>query len=210
VLADTEDVWTEIFRNSGKSYRKPTLVLFSGAVQSACGFANAAVGPFYCGEDNKVYIDLSFYDQLRRRFGAGGDFAQAYVIMHEVGHHVQNLLGKLDEVHQRQSRLPKKEANQLLVRLELQADFYAGVCAHHAQRMHDILERGDLEEAINAAEAIGDDNIQRQTQGHVVPDAFTHGSSRQRVAWFRRGFETGDPSQGDTFDDRVFDSVAPR
>jgi len=199
VLADTEEVWHELFRQMGNAYREPRLVLFSDQVQSACGFASAAVGPFYCPGDEKVYIDLSFYELLSRRFGAAGDFAQAYVIAHEVGHHVQHLLGISDQVDARRGRVSERELNQLLVRLELQADFLAGVWAHHAQRRFDILEPGDIEEALNAANAIGDDTLQRQTQGHVVPDSFTHGTSEQRVRWFRLGFETGDISRGDTF-----------
>ena len=210
VLADTEDVWRVLFREMGRTYVEPKLVLFSGNVRSACGLASAAMGPFYCPGDSKVYIDLGFYDQLEQRFGAPGDFAQAYVLMHEVGHHVQNLLGVSDAVHRRQQRASKTEANQLSVRLELQADFYAGVCAHYAQRTKGVLEPGDIEEAIRAAEAIGDDALQRQSQGHVVPDSFTHGSSAQRMAWFMRGYETGDPAAGDTFDDALFHSVQPR
>lgn len=210
VLADTEDVWKVLFREMGGTYVEPKLVLFSGNVRSACGFASAAMGPFYCPADSKVYIDLSFYDQLERRFQAPGDFAQAYVLMHEVGHHVQNLLGTSDKVHRLQQRGSKVQANQLSVRLELQADFYAGVCAHHAQRTKGVLEPGDIEEAIRAAEAIGDDTLQRQAQGRVVPDSFTHGSSAQRMAWFMRGYRTGDPAAGNTFDDAVFFSVQPR
>jgi predicted metalloprotease len=199
VLADTEDVWHQLFQQMGKTYQEPRLVLFTGQVDSACGLAGAAVGPFYCPEDEKVYIDLSFYRELQDRFGASGDFAQAYVIAHEVGHHVQKLLGIMDKVNAMQGRLSKSQANALSVRLELQADFFAGVWAHHAQRMKNILEPGDLEEALNAAAAIGDDKIHRESQGRVRPDSFTHGSSAQRVKWFRKGFETGDPSQGDTF-----------
>jgi predicted metalloprotease len=199
VLADTEDVWEELFAERGRRYEKPPLVLFSGQVRSACGFQSAAVGPFYCPADRTAYIDLGFYEVLRQRFGAAGDFAQAYVIAHEVGHHVQNLLGISDQVHDRQKSLSQSEANDLSVRLELQADFLAGVWAHHAQRRFSILEPGDIEEALNAANAIGDDNIQQRTQGKVVPDAFTHGSGEQRVHWFRLGFETGDLDRGDTF-----------
>jgi predicted metalloprotease len=199
VLADTEDVWDAQFKRMGKEYRKPTLVLFSGNYPSGCGFADAATGPFYCPEDEKVYIDLSFYDELARRFHAPGDFAQAYVIAHEVGHHVQKLLGIEEKVSALRRRSSKTEANELSVRLELQADFLAGVWAHDAQKVKDILEPGDLEEAINAASAIGDDRLQKQAQGFVVPDSFTHGTSAQRVKWFRKGFETGDISQGDTF-----------
>jgi uncharacterized protein len=199
VLADTEDVWHELFRQAGARYEEPTLVLFSGQVQSACGRAGASMGPFYCPADQQVYIDLSFYDDMRRQFGAPGDFAQAYVIAHEVGHHVQNLLGTADRVHRARGRVSEAEYNQLSVRLELQADFYAGVWAHHAQRMKNILESGDIEEALNAASAIGDDRLQRQAQGYVVPESFTHGTSEQRARWFRKGFETGDINQGDTF-----------
>ena len=198
VLAETEDVWNEVFRQAGRQYRAPTLVLFTGQVSSACGRATAAVGPFYCPGDQKVYIDLSFYRELRSQFRAPGDFAQAYVIAHEVGHHVQHLLGTSDKVSAMQARAGEAQANQLSVRLELQADFYAGLWAHYAQK-RGIIETGDFEEALRAASAIGDDNIQRQTQGRVVPDSFTHGSSEQRVRWFRRGLETGDIRQGDTF-----------
>jgi len=199
VLADTEDVWTKVFQDLGRQYRDPKLRLFRGAVNSGCGGASAAVGPFYCPADSKVYIDLSFYDELQRRFKAPGEFAQAYVIAHEVGHHVQNLLGTSDKVDAMRQRMDKAESNALSVRMELQADFYAGVWAHHAQKMKNILEPGDLESALRAATAIGDDKIQMQTQGRVVPDSFTHGSSDQRVRWFRKGFETGDVRQGDTF-----------
>lgn len=193
VLASTEDVWTQIFANSGLTYKKPNLVLFSGAVESACGFAQAASGPFYCSGDSKVYLDLAFFDELARRFGASGDFAQAYVIAHEVGHHVQNLLGTLPRVHEQRSQLSQKEANKLLVRLELQADFYAGLWAHFADEATALLEKGDLEEAFNAASQIGDDRIQQATQGRIVPDAFTHGTSAQRLKWFKKGYESGDP-----------------
>jgi len=199
VLADTEDVWRVLFEERGGTYVEPHLVLFSGRVESACGTAGAAVGPFYCPPDQQLYIDLTFYEMLRSRFRAPGDFAQAYVIAHEVGHHVQNLLGITDEVHGLRDRLSETEYNALSVRLELQADFFAGVWAHHAQRTRQILEPGDIEEALNAASAIGDDRLQRQTQGTVVPDAFTHGTSEQRVRWFRRGFESGDVNAGDTF-----------
>jgi uncharacterized protein len=199
VLADTEDVWQELFQQMGRQYQEPRLVLFTDQVQSACGLASAAVGPFYCPGDRVVYIDLSFYDVLSRRFGAAGDFAQAYVIAHEVGHHVQNLLGISDQVDAQRGRVSERELNQLSVRLELQADFLAGVWAHHAQRRFEILEPGDVEEALTAANAIGDDTLQREGQGRVVPDSFTHGTSAQRVRWFRLGFETGDISQGDTF-----------
>jgi hypothetical protein len=199
VLADTEEVWHKLFRQMGRPYEEPKLVLFRGYVESACGQASSAVGPFYCPRDRKVYIDLQFFEQLRREFGASGDFAQAYVIAHEVGHHVQQLLGTSDRVQAQRRRLSKAESNELSVRLELQADFLAGVWAHHAHRMRNILEAGDIEEAMRAAEAIGDDRLQRRGQGYVVPDSFTHGTSAQRARWFRRGFETGDVQQGDTF-----------
>jgi predicted metalloprotease len=199
VLADTEDVWTDLFQKMGKTYRLPTLVMFSGQVNSACGFANAAVGPFYCPEDYKVYIDLAFYDELKNRFGAPGEFAQAYVVAHEVGHHVQNLLGVMDEVNKARKQLSPTEFNKLSVRMELQADFLAGVWAHHAQKLKNILNERDIADALRAATAIGDDNLQLQSQGRVVPDAFTHGTSEQRVRWFRKGWETGDLKQGDTF-----------
>jgi len=202
VLADTEDTWNILFREKGRTYQEPTLVLFSGMVESACGLAQAASGPFYCPADRKVYIDLSFYRELRDRFRAPGDFAQAYVIAHEIGHHVQNLLGVLGEVHQAQRRLGRGEANALSVRAELQADCLAGVWAHHADRARGILEAGDIEEGLNAASAIGDDRIQKQSQGYVVPDAFTHGSSEQRVRWFRHGLEKGDLGECNTFESR--------
>ena len=202
VLGDTEDVWTQIFKGMGKEYRDPKLVLFTGSIQSGCGFASAATGPFYCPEDEKVYIDLGFYRELRTRFRSPGDFAQAYVIAHEVGHHVQKLLGISDRVHNLQRNATERQANDLSVRLELQADFFAGVWAHHAQTMQHILDPGDLEEALHAASAIGDDNIQKQSQGYVVPETFTHGTGEQRVRWFRKGYDTGDPSQGDTFNAR--------
>jgi predicted metalloprotease len=200
VLADTEDVWHEQFRRIGKQYREPKLVLYSGQVDSACGFASAAVGPFYCPGDEKLYIDLQFFDELQTRFRAPGDFAMAYVVAHEVGHHVQRLLGYTEQVERMRHRVSEHDANRLSVRLELQADFLAGVWAHHAQQAKQILESGDLEEALEAASAIGDDRLQRQSRGAVVPDAFTHGTSAQRARWFRRGFETGDLSQGNTFD----------
>lgn len=199
VLADTEDVWGRIFAERGATYVEPTLVLFSGQTQSGCGFASAATGPFYCPADSKLYIDLSFFDELSRRFGAPGDFAQAYVVAHEVGHHVQHLLGLTDRVHSQRGRISEAAYNDLSVRLELQADFLAGVWAHHAQEMFGILEEGDIQEALGAASAVGDDRIQKQTQGYVVPDSFTHGSSAQRMKWFRLGFETGDLDRGDTF-----------
>jgi predicted metalloprotease len=199
VLADTEDVWREQFRKMGKNYREPRLVLFRGQVESACGLADAAMGPFYCPEDEKVYLDLDFFDELRTRFRAPGEFAQAYVIAHEVGHHVQKLLGTSDKVHAQKKRLNEVEYNRLSVRLELQADFLAGFWAYHAQKAKHILEPGDLEAALRAANAIGDDRLQKQARGYVVPDSFTHGTSEQRIRWFRRGFETGDMAQGDTF-----------
>ncbi len=200
VLADTEDTWNELFRQMGRTYREPALVLYSGAVQSACGFAQSAVGPFYCPGDQKVYLDLSFFEDLHARVGAPGDFAQAYVIAHEVGHHVQNLLGIMDQADALRRGMGGEEANEVSVRLELQADFLAGVWAHHAQQARQILEEGDLEEALNAASQIGDDRIQMESQGYVVPDAFTHGTSEQRMRWFLRGYQTGDLTQGDTFD----------
>ncbi|PST85140.1 metalloprotease [Pedobacter yulinensis] len=200
VLASTEQVWDAQFREMGRQYEHPRLRLFKNQVQSACGGASAAVGPFYCPGDQKVYIDLSFYDELRDRFGAGGDFAQAYVIAHEVGHHVQNLLGISDKLQQARGRLSETEYNRLSVKLELQADFLAGLWAHHAQNLKEFqLEAGDLEEALTAANAIGDDRLQKQAQGEVVPDAFTHGTSQQRMYWFKKGFDTGDFRQGDTF-----------
>jgi uncharacterized protein len=199
ILADTEDVWRVQFERMGKTYSEPRLVLFTGAVESACGFASAAVGPFYCPLDQQVYIDLNFYDMLRRRFGAPGDFAQAYVLAHEVGHHVQNLLGISQQVQGLMQQVSRAEANDLSVRLELQADFLAGVWAHHGQRMRQFLEAGDIEEGLRAASAIGDDRMQMRGQGYVVPDGFTHGTSEQRVRWFRRGLETGDIKLGDTF-----------
>lgn len=199
VLADTEDTWKDIFRRYGRTYQEPTLVLFTDAVQSACGLADAAVGPFYCPRDHRVYIDLRFYQDLKERFKAPGDFAQAYVIAHEVGHHVQNLLGTTEKVQAAQSRSSRVEANRLSVRVELQADCFAGVWAYHANKARKILEEGDLEEALRAASAIGDDRLQRQTRGTVVPDSFTHGTSDQRVRWFRRGIETGDLDQCNTF-----------
>ncbi len=199
VLADTEDVWHEQFRNMGATYQEPTLVLFSGAVQSACGLAEAAMGPFYCPGDRKVYIDLAFYRDLKERYQAPGDFAQAYVIAHEVGHHVQTLLGISEKIQRRSRQVSKVEANRLSVRQELQADCFAGVWAFHAQRSRRILEEGDLEEALNAASAIGDDRLQQKGRGYVTPDSFTHGSSAQRVEWFRRGISSGNLEQCDTF-----------
>lgn len=199
VLADTEDVWNELFRQAGSKYQEPRMVLFRDAVQSGCGGASAASGPFYCPADQQIYIDLSFYEDLQNRFNAPGDFAMAYVIAHEVGHHIQYLLGTSEKMARLRQRVSETEYNAYSVRLELQADFYAGVWAHHAQRMKSILEPGDIEEALNAANAIGDDRLQRQSQGSVVPETFTHGTSAQRMYWFRKGFETGDVAQGDTF-----------
>jgi len=200
VLADTEDTWTAIFQSAGEAYEEPTLVLFSGQVESACGMASAAMGPFYCPGDKKVYIDLSFFDDLKRRFGAPGDFAQAYVIAHEVGHHVQNLLGTSQQVRTAQRGLGKAEVNALSVRQELQADCYAGLWGYHANRSRQVLEEGDIEEALAAASAIGDDRLQQESSGRVVPESFTHGTSKQRVAWFRRGIENGDADDCNTFD----------
>jgi len=202
VLADTEDTWNAILPQYGVPYREPTLVLFDGLVQSGCGTAESAMGPFYCPLDQKVYIDMSFYDDLSKRFGAPGDFAQAYVIAHEVGHHVQNLVGTAEKVQAAQQRASKVQANELSVRMELQADCYAGVWANHAARSRRLLEAGDVEEGLNAASAIGDDRLQRMSQGRVVPDAFTHGSSEQRVRWFRKGLEAGSLEACDTFSAR--------
>jgi predicted metalloprotease len=199
VLADTEDVWTELFQKAGKQYPKPTLVLFRGQVESACGFQGAASGPFYCPLDQQVYIDLSFYEEMKSKLGAPGDFAQAYVIAHEIGHHVQKLLGVSDKVHTLQSRASREEGNELSVRLELQADFFAGVWAHHAHQNWQILEQGDIEEALRAAAAIGDDRLQMKSRGVVVPESFTHGTSQQRARWFFHGLKTGDMTEGDTF-----------
>jgi predicted metalloprotease len=199
VLGDTEDTWRQIFASGGKRYQDPKLVLYSGAIGSACGLGQEAMGPFYCPADQKVYIDLAFYQELRTRFHAPGDFAQAYVIAHEIGHHVQNLLGISDKVHSLQQRVGETKANQLSVRMELQADCLAGVWANHADRARHILEQGDIEEGLNAASAIGDDRLQKQARGRVSPDSFTHGSSEQRVRWFKRGMESGDMKQCDTF-----------
>jgi hypothetical protein len=201
VLAETENVWHNIFKEEGSTYREPKLVLFSGQVQSACGVAGASTGPFYCPGDEKLYIDLSFYDELQRRFKAPGDFAMAYVIAHEVGHHIQNLTGVMDKMNELRSRLSEAEYNKYSVRLELQADFYAGIWAHYTEQQA-LLESGDLEEALNAASAVGDDNIQKQAQGYVVPESFTHGTSEQRKKWFYKGFTSGDIKQGDTFSAR--------
>lgn len=195
ILASTEDIWNEKLNN----YREPILVLFSNSVNSACGFASSATGPFYCPGDEKLYIDLGFFSDMEKKLNAPGDFAQAYVIAHEVGHHIQNLMGTLDKMQRLRQQLPKKEYNKYSVRLELQADFYAGVWAHHAQKQFNWMEAGDLEEALNAANAIGDDRLQKRSSGQVVPDAFTHGTSAQRMRWFKKGFETGDFTQGDTF-----------
>jgi predicted metalloprotease len=199
VLKDTETVWGKLFEQSNTTYRQPKLVLFRDQVESACGLASTAAGPFYCPSDEKVYIDLSFCDQLKSRFGVYGDFAVAYVIAHEIGHHVQNQLGIIQRVDKQRSRLSEKKANQLTVRLELQADFLSGMWAHYAQEMLNTLDAGDIEEAMNAASAVGDDKLQMQYQGRIVPDAFTHGTSAQRKKWFRRGWETGDLNKGDTF-----------
>ncbi len=200
VLGTTEDVWNEEFSRMGRTYQEPKLVLFSGGVQSGCGFAGSQVGPFYCPADRTVYIDLTFFRELHQRFGAPGDFAQAYVIAHEVGHHVQNLLGISTQVHQAQQRVGKAEANELSVRLELQADFLAGMWARKSQqKFRDFLEEGDLEEAFNAARAIGDDTLQKQAQGHVVPDSFTHGTSAQRMRWFKKGLQSDGFDPNNTF-----------
>jgi uncharacterized protein len=201
VLADTEDTWNEIFAAENLEYREPILVLFSGAVESACGFAESAVGPFYCPVDEKLYIDLSFYRDLRDRYGAPGDFAQAYVIAHEVGHHVQNQLGIMEEVHSAQQQVSSQvDANRLSVMQELQADCLAGVWAYNADRARDVLEQGDIEEGLNAASSIGDDRLQMESQGQITPDSFTHGSSVQRVSWFERGLESGDINSCNTFE----------
>jgi len=200
VLADTEDVWHKLFNDMGLQYREPKLVLFSGQVNSACGFSSAATGPFYCPGDDRIYIDLLFLQQLQKRLGANGDFAMAYIIAHEVGHHVQKQFGTLDELNSLRPRVSQTQYNELTVRLELQADFFAGVWAHHAQKMKNILEAGDIEEAVNAAQAVGDDRIQMQSQGYVVPDSFTHGTSAQRMSWFKKGFNTGNINDGNTFD----------
>ncbi|NIK92224.1 zinc metallopeptidase [Mangrovimonas sp. CR14] len=195
ILASTEDVWNQLISN----YEEPTLVLFTGSVSSACGYASSATGPFYCPGDDKLYLDLSFFDDMERKLNAPGDFAQAYVIAHEVGHHVQNLLGISDKVQRLRGQMSQTEFNKYSVRLELQADFLAGVWAHHSQQMTQMMETGDLQEALNAAYAIGDDRLQQQSSGRVVPDSFTHGTSEQRIRWFKKGFETGDINQGDTF-----------
>ncbi len=199
VLAETEAVWHQLFLDQGLQYRDPKLVLFTGQVNSACGFASAAVGPFYCPGDEKVYIDLAFFQELEQKFKAPGDFAQAYVIAHEIGHHVQNLLGITQEVQAKRQRLSESDNNKLSVMLELQADYLAGVWAHHAHRTQNILEKGDLEEGMRAASSVGDDRLQHQNQGYVVPDSFTHGTSEQRMRWFLKGFKSGDMNSGDTF-----------
>lgn len=199
VLADTEDVWGKLFADHGAQYQAPIMTLFSGAVQSACGQASAASGPFYCPGDRHLYIDLSFANELKERFGAGGDFALAYVVAHEVGHHIQNLMGTTDKMDNLRQRVDEVTYNRYSVALELQADFYAGVWAHHNQKMKNVINRQDIEEALTAANAIGDDKIQAQTQGRVVPDAFTHGTSQQRMYWFKKGYDTGDLNQGNTF-----------
>lgn len=198
ILGDTEDTWNTLFRDAGQQYKPPHMVLFRGQVSSACGQASSAVGPFYCPGDQKVYLDLGFFDDLHKRLGAPGDFAQAYVIAHEVGHHVQNLVGTSEQVHSRQQSVSREQANALSVRLELQADCFAGVWGHYAQQRK-LLEIGDIEEAMTAADAIGDDKLQKKAQGHIVPDSFTHGSSAQRTQWFKKGLESGDAKQCDTF-----------
>ncbi|MDD8025734.1 MAG: zinc metallopeptidase [Acidobacteriota bacterium] len=203
ILADTEEVWGAVFRESGRTYEKPKLVLFTDSTSSACGYASAASGPFYCPGDDKVYLDLGFFEQMQRQLGAPGDFALAYVIAHEIGHHVQNQLGLTDQVMGQQSRLSGTEFNKLMVKMELQADFLSGVWAHYAQRTKGFIESGDIEEGMNAASAVGDDRLQRQSRGTVVPDSFTHGTSEQRARWFRKGLETGDINQGDTFRAKV-------
>lgn len=203
VLADTEEIWTEIFKEQGLQYKEPTLVLYSGSVQSACGAASSSVGPFYCPGDQKLYIDLSFYEELQRKFKAPGDFAMAYVIAHEVGHHVQTLLGTTEEIMPLRQKMSEENFNKYLVRFELQADYYSGVWAHHAQGMG-YLEEGDLEEALNAATAVGDDTLQKRAQGYVVPESFTHGTSEQRKSWFHKGFQNGTIKGGDTFKQSSF------
>lgn len=203
VVGDTEDVWREIFANNGQRYREPTLVMFTGATRSACGLGQAAMGPFYCPADEKAYIDLSFYDDMRTRFRAPGDFAQAYVVAHEIGHHVQNLLGVSGEVQRMRQTVSEVEGNQLSVRLELQADCFAGVWANRADKARNLLEEGDVEEALNAASAIGDDRLQKQSRGTVVPESFTHGTSAQRQRWFRTGLNSGDPDACNTFNGSI-------
>ncbi len=207
ILADTEDVWNQVFQQAGERYRDPKLVLFTNATESACGNAQAAVGPFYCSADEKVYIDLGFFQEMQQRLGARGDFAWAYVIAHEVGHHVQNLLGIMRQAQEKMQGEGREEANRLSVRLELHADFLAGIWANRAQRMKGLMEEGDIEEGLNAASAVGDDRIMKQQQGYVVPDAFTHGTSAQRVRWFTRGLKTGDMSQGDEIFNLPYDEL---
>ncbi len=199
ILAETENVWSDLFNKMGNAYQKPKLIIFNGSVSSACGFASAASGPFYCSGDEKIYLDKSFFEELKTRFAAPGDFANAYVIAHEVGHHVQHLLGTSDKVQRMRATLSKKESNRLSVMLELQADFYAGIWAHYIEKTEKIIEEGDIEAALTAANAIGDDRLQRQANGTVTPDAFTHGTSAQRMYWFKKGYETGDLQQGNTF-----------
>jgi len=199
ILAGTEDVWTEVFRSNGMTYVPPKMVLFSGAAQSGCGNATSATGPFYCSADQTLYIDLSFFNEMKNQLSAGGDFAYAYVIAHEVGHHVQYLLGTLDKVHRQQQRMSEKDSNQLNVRLELQADFYAGVWAYHDNKNFSSIEDGDIDEGLNAASQIGDDRLQMQAQGYTVPDSFNHGTSAQRARWLKKGLQTGNMSDGDTF-----------
>ena len=199
ILAGTEDVWTQEFKKMGRTYRAPRLVLFHGSVQSGCGGASSQMGPFYCSADESVYIDLSFFSEMKQQLGADGDFAYAYVIAHEVGHHVQHLLGILDSAHQQMSRMSEKESNRMSVRLELQADFLAGIWAYHDNRMFNSLENGDIEEGLNVASKIGDDYLQKQAQGYTVPDAFNHGTSAQRVRWLRKGLNSGNVNEGDTF-----------
>lgn len=198
-LADNEQVWTKIFADNGMTYQKPTMVIFSNETQSPCGMANAQTGPFYCPADQKVYLSLGFFNDLTQKLGAHGDFAFAYVIAHEVGHHIQNLLGTTAKIRQMQARTNEVGANRLSVALELQADFLAGVWAHYNQQLNNVLEDGDIEEALSAANAVGDDRLQKQARGYVVPDAFTHGTSQQRMYWFKKGYTTGDIRQGDTF-----------
>lgn len=198
VLAETEDVWNKIFADNGSQYQEPTLVLFRDAVQSSCGNASSASGPFYCPADSKLYIDLAFYEEMQNRFKVEGDFPMAYVVAHEVGHHIQHLMGTASKVTQMRQQVSEKEGNQLSVMMELQADFYAGVWANHTQK-NNVLDEGDIEEALSAANAIGDDRLQKQSTGQVVPDAFTHGTSAQRMFWFKKGYQTGDIRQGDTF-----------
>jgi uncharacterized protein len=199
VLADTEDIWNQLFAKMGKDYPEPTMVLFRDGVQSACGTASSASGPFYCPGDHQLYIDLSFYEELQDRFRAPGDFAMAYVVAHEVGHHIQTVLGISDQMARARQQMSKEEYNQYSVRMELQADFLAGVWAHYADKVKNVVESGDIEEALNAANAIGDDRLQKETQGYVVPESFTHGTSQQRMYWFKKGYQTGDFNQGDTF-----------